>query len=69
MVHDSTLNMFEVLDKHLIPKAPSGDSKVFYQQNKADNYRNIVDFSYGDAEGEAAENGFQICDSFLEMLD
>ena len=62
MICDSILNMCEVLDPHLIPKAFLGDSNVFYHQKKADNYRNIADFSYGDAAVKAAENALVTLD-------
>ena len=45
-----------VLDTNLIPKASSGESKVFYQKMKADYYRYIAEFSNGDAKGKAAES-------------
>jgi 14-3-3 protein epsilon len=45
-----------VLDANLIPKASSGESKVFYQKMKADYYRYIAEFSSGDAKGKAAES-------------
>merc|ERR1712226_861940 len=50
---DTILN---VLDKDLIPKATSGESKVFYQKMKADYYRYIAEFTDGDAKTKAAEN-------------
>merc|ERR1712086_290587 len=45
-----------LLDNNLIPKASSGESKVFYQKMKADYYRYIAEFSDGDAKGKAAES-------------
>ena len=45
-----------MLDNNLIPKASSGESKVFYQKMKADYYRYIAEFSSGDAKGKAAES-------------
>merc|ERR1712014_364693 len=45
-----------VLDTNLIPKASSGESKVFYQKMKADYYRYIAEFSDADAKMKAAEN-------------
>merc|ERR1712043_24924 len=39
-----------------IPKASSGESKVFYQKMKADYYRYIAEFSEGDAKSKAAES-------------
>merc|ERR1712227_457537 len=45
-----------LLDKNLIPKASTGESKVFYQKMKADYYRYIAEFTDGDAKSQAAEN-------------
>merc|ERR1711903_35300 len=45
-----------LLDKELITKATSGESKVFYQKMKADYYRYIAEFTDGDAKTKAAEN-------------
>merc|ERR1712187_542387 len=48
-----------LLDKNLIPKASTGESKVFYQKMKADSYRYIAEFTDGDARSKAAENARQ----------
>merc|ERR1712085_19955 len=48
--------ILSLLDGNLIPKASSGESKVFYQKMKADYYRYIAEFSSGDAKTKAAEN-------------
>merc|ERR1712190_635239 len=45
-----------VLDKNLIPKSSSGESKVFYQKMKADYYRYIAEFSQDKDKDAAAEN-------------
>merc|ERR1712146_637552 len=45
-----------VLDGNLIPKASTGESKVFYQKMKADYYRYIAEFTEGDKKNQAAEN-------------
>merc|ERR1712137_1466248 len=44
-----------VLDANLIPKASSGESKVFYHKMKADYYRYIAEFRDGDEKSKAAE--------------
>merc|ERR1712193_407159 len=44
------------LDANLIPKASSGESKVFYQKMKADYYRYIAEFSDADKKKQAAES-------------
>merc|ERR1711920_487385 len=48
-----------LLDKDLISKATSGESKVFYQKMKADYYRYIAEFTDGDKKKEAAESARQ----------
>merc|ERR1712232_839872 len=45
-----------LLDGNLIPKASSGESKVFYQKMKADYYRYIAEFTDGDKKSTAANN-------------
>merc|ERR1712232_370948 len=45
-----------LLDKNLIAKATSGESKVFYQKMKADYYRYIAEFPEGDKKKAAAES-------------
>lgn len=45
-----------LLDANLIPKATSGESKVFYQKMKADYFRYIAEFSEGDARTNAANS-------------
>merc|ERR1712014_120532 len=48
-----------LLDGNLIPKASSGESKVFYQKMKADYYRYIAEFTDGDKKSKAAESARQ----------
>ncbi|CAE7463297.1 artA [Symbiodinium natans] len=45
-----------LLDKQLIPKAMSGESKVFYQKMKADYYRYIAEFRDNDEKDKAAQS-------------
>merc|ERR1712039_227604 len=45
-----------LLDGSLIPKATSGESKVFYQKMKADYYRYIAEFTDGEKKSTAANN-------------
>merc|ERR1711972_433246 len=45
-----------LLDDNLIPKATSGESKVFYQKMKADYYRYIAEFTAGGQKSSAAES-------------
>merc|ERR1712032_1804753 len=48
--------ILELLEKNLITKAESGESKVFYQKMKADYYRYIAEFTDGDKKSKASEN-------------
>merc|ERR1712013_651057 len=48
-----------LLDKNLIAKSTTGESKVFYQKMKADYYRYIAEFTDGDAKSKAAESARQ----------
>ncbi|KAL3856775.1 hypothetical protein ACJMK2_011494 [Sinanodonta woodiana] len=48
--------VLEVLDKHLIPSATSGESKVFYYKMKGDYHRYLAEFATGNDRKEAAEN-------------
>merc|ERR1712226_1053037 len=44
-----------LLDNNLIPKASTGESKVFYQKMKADYYRYIAEFTEADKKAKSAE--------------
>eukprot|EP00450_Noctiluca_scintillans_P000405 CAMPEP_0194503338 /NCGR_PEP_ID=MMETSP0253-20130528/28329_1 /TAXON_ID=2966 /ORGANISM="Noctiluca scintillans" /LENGTH=241 /DNA_ID=CAMNT_0039345615 /DNA_START=48 /DNA_END=773 /DNA_ORIENTATION=+ len=45
-----------LMDKHLIPAASTGESKVFYFKMKGDYFRYIAEFSAGEAKSKAAED-------------
>ena len=45
-----------LLDANLLPKCTAYESKVVYQQMKADYYRYIAEFTEGDKKTEAAES-------------
>jgi len=49
-------DIINVLDKHLIPTATSGESKVFYNKMKGDYHRYLAEFASGNSRKEAAEN-------------
>merc|ERR1712032_1014971 len=48
--------ILSLLGKNLIPKASTGESKVFYQKMMADYYRYIAEFSDGEKKTQAAES-------------
>jgi len=48
-------DVLKVLDDHLIPRASSGESKVFYYKMKGDYHRYLAEFSSGDVRDKAAE--------------
>ncbi|ESO12112.1 hypothetical protein HELRODRAFT_153934 [Helobdella robusta] len=49
-------DVLDVLHKHLIPSASSGESKVFYNKMKGDYYRYLAEFATESDRTEAAEN-------------
>jgi len=55
-LNDICGDILQVLDKHLIPAATTGESKVFYYKMKGDYYRYLAEFATGDPRKEAAEN-------------
>merc|ERR1712150_296225 len=48
--------ILKLLGEKLIPKTPSGESKVFYGKMKADYYRYIAEFTIDDKKQQAAED-------------
>ncbi|KAL3234980.1 Protein BMH1 [Nakaseomyces bracarensis] len=48
-------DILSVLDKHLIPSATSGESKVFYYKMKGDYHRYLAEFSQGDVRESATK--------------
>ncbi|CAG5123357.1 unnamed protein product [Candidula unifasciata] len=49
-------DILSVIDKHLIPNAATGESKVFYYKMKGDYHRYLAEFATGNDRKEAAEN-------------
>jgi len=49
-------DILEVLDKHLIATATTGESKVFYYKMNGDYFRYLAEFAAADARKSAAEN-------------
>jgi 14-3-3 protein epsilon len=53
---DICQDILNVLDKHLIPSASAGESRVFYYKMKGDYHRYLAEFAAGNDRKEAAEN-------------
>jgi len=53
---DICSDILNLLDKHLIPTASSGESKVFFYKMKGDYHRYLAEFATGNDRKEAAEN-------------
>ncbi|KAJ1502375.1 hypothetical protein HMI54_008235 [Coelomomyces lativittatus] len=49
-------DILNVLDKHLIPNATAGESKVFYYKMKGDYHRYLAEFAQSETKKDAAEN-------------
>ncbi|XP_063562037.1 14-3-3 protein epsilon-like [Gorilla gorilla gorilla] len=49
-------DVLDALDKHLIPAATTGKSKVFYYEMKADYHMYLAEFATGNDRKEVAEN-------------
>ncbi|KMU76704.1 14-3-3 protein epsilon [Coccidioides immitis RMSCC 3703] len=52
-------DVLEVLDNNLIPKAETGESKVFYYKMKGDYYRYLAEFASGNKRKVAATNAHE----------
>ena len=61
--------ILSLLDKNLIGKASSGESKVFYQKMKADYYRYIAEFTESDAKSKAAESARQAYEEATKVAE
>ncbi|CAN1351999.1 14-3-3-like protein D [Linum perenne] len=48
-----------VIDEHLIPAAPTGESAIFYYKMKGDYYRYLAEFKSGSEKKEAGENSMK----------
>lgn len=55
-LRDICSDILALLDKHLIPHASTGESKVFYYKMKGDYYRYMAEFASGNERKQAAEN-------------
>ncbi|KAI0677219.1 14-3-3 protein [Trametes maxima] len=52
-------DILDVLDKHLIPSAASGESKVFYHKMMGDYHRYLAEFATGDKRKESADKSLE----------
>jgi 14-3-3 protein epsilon len=50
------LSILDLLDKHLIPSASTGESKVFYLKMKGDYHRYLAEFKTQEARKDSAEH-------------
>nr|CAI5845864.1 unnamed protein product [Callosobruchus analis] len=55
-LRDICSDILAVLDKHLIPAASTGESKVFYYKMKGDYHRYLAEFATGNDRKDAAEH-------------
>jgi len=60
-------DILEVLDKHLIPSAKSGESKVFYHKMKGDYHRYLAEFAIGDKRKESANKSLEAYKAATEI--
>lgn len=49
-------DVLDVLDRDLVPKATSGEGKVFYYKMKGDYYRYLAEFANGDERKKASDS-------------
>ncbi|KAI7312118.1 14-3-3 protein [Hortaea werneckii] len=60
-------DILEVLTKHLIPSAQSGESKVFYHKMKGDYHRYLAEFAMGDKRKESADQSLEAYQAATEV--
>merc|ERR1712227_364628 len=60
-------DILEVLGKHLIPSAKSGESKVFYHKMKGDYHRYLAEFATGDKRKESADKSLEAYQNATEV--
>ncbi|KAF4575290.1 14-3-3 protein [Pleurotus pulmonarius] len=52
-------DILDVLEKHLIPSAASGESKVFYHKMMGDYHRYLAEFATGDKRKDSADKSLE----------
>ncbi|EFY92780.1 TH14-3-3 like protein [Metarhizium acridum CQMa 102] len=60
-------DILDVLDKHLIPSAKSGESKVFYHKMKGDYHRYLAEFAIGDRRKDSADKSLEAYKAATEV--
>ncbi|KAL1989114.1 hypothetical protein VTN96DRAFT_3661 [Rasamsonia emersonii] len=60
-------DILEVLDKHLIPSAQSGESKVFYHKMKGDYHRYLAEFAVGERRKVSADASLEAYKAATEV--
>jgi 14-3-3 protein epsilon len=60
-------DVLDVLDDHLIPKAETGESKVFYHKMKGDYHRYLAEFASGEKRKNAATEAHEAYKSATDV--
>jgi len=60
-------DILEVLDKHLIASAQTGESKVFYHKMKGDYHRYLAEFALGDKRKASADKSLEAYKNATEV--
>jgi 14-3-3 protein epsilon len=60
-------DILDVLDKHLIPSAQTGESKVFYHKMKGDYHRYLAEFATADKRKESADKSLEAYKAATEV--
>ncbi|CAN1351997.1 14-3-3-like protein D [Linum perenne] len=58
-----------VIDEHLIPAAPTGESAIFYYKMKGDYYRYLAEFKSGSEKKEAGENSMKAYEKATSLAE
>merc|ERR1719194_359875 len=61
--------ILKLLEDNLLPKASTGESKVFYEKMKADYYRYIAEFTSGDEKAKASESARKAYEAAKEVAE
>ncbi|KAL8903268.1 MAG: hypothetical protein Q9207_004037 [Kuettlingeria erythrocarpa] len=60
-------DILDVLDKHLIQSAKTGESKVFYHKMKGDYHRYLAEFAIGDQRKDSADQSLEAYKAATEV--